>query len=791
MATTATPGTALGSADAEPAGSLAEASGLDVAAHGGVTFVTGEATLLRVGNSSESLGAGTAVGSGDVLKTGTGTVVGMNFAGHTGLAVGENSILVVEGPAGGTPNSDVANRFSLPEGKAVFAGGANHADAVLIETPGGSLGVGQAGGSVKTLPDGWVELVLFPSSEENPGELVVTNAAGRFVIGTPYVVFTFDYVTPPAANALVPLDQVLSEFSAPLAALAAVVNQPLDQIIGNLVLEDRNGLADDSGLQLAGSDADMIEPGRTLAVTSFRAPVQEYFQEYPTPAFQLSRLPELNRDSGFDSARVFSGDEALNRGSVFAFDRASSGGVEGISPPRAANGPSAPAFSPDAFGGSSPGVTNGSFGGAPAGITNSSFDDAIPGIISSSSSETAPGVINSSPGDSGPSPDAGPDPGPDPDPTDGASGENGNLPDEPVDEGVTEGRVVTGTPFDDIFPTADHDNFQAIQSIDGREGLDTILGTDRNDVLDFRAPDAAVLISIERIDGGRGNDTIFGPEGNDVIQGGKGDDVLSGGTGNDELNGNDGKDFLDGGEGDDILEGHDGNDTLNGGGGNDILTGDDGDDMLDGGPGDDIFIVRGRTDGTDNFDGGSGNDTISGTDNDDVFHVLDGLANINFIETIDGRGGFDTLLGTGGNDVLDFGASNAPVLISIERIGGGGGSDTIIGTQGNDFIYGGDGNDVLRGGPGNDVLAGEAGSDIFVFRPGDGNNIITDFKNKDIVRLEGFAPAEVADTVWDIFNNTILAGSGSDQVSITLQGYSVADSGLPAVTAFDSSQMAT
>jgi Ca2+-binding RTX toxin-like protein len=589
-------------------------------------------------------------------------------------------------------------------------------------------------------------------------------------------------MTPPVANELVPFDEILGEFSALLAALAVATGEPLDQIIGDLVLEDRDGLADDSGLQLAGSDAPLAPEvaesaalsalGRPLAIPSIGtyipSSIRTDIPEYPASAIQVGSFPGSNRDL------------------ALAFARASSGGDERTSLPRAAGGP--PASGSDALSGLSPGATNSDSGESGPNTANGAFGESSPGpgVANGASGEGAPGsdIADDAPSDGEPGDDA---------PSDGTPGEGGSSPDSsdgPGDNGATRGRLI-GTPFDDIFPMADHGNFQALEFIDGGEGVNTILGTEGNDVLNFRAPDAAVLINIALIDGGRGNDTIIGTGNDDVIHGGRGNDVLFGESGNDSLNGGDSDDILDGGDGDDTLDGNDGDDILFGGAGNDILTGNDGDDILQGGSGDDIFIVRGRTDGTDHFDGGPGSDTIRGTDNDDILYVLDRFANINFIEFIDGREGFDTIFGTDGNDVLDFRAPDAPMLISIERIDGGGGNDTIFGTGGEDVVHGGRGHDVLWGGAGNDILTGGTGNDIFVFRPGDGNNLITDFNSRDIVRLEGFATADVADAVWDGSNSRLVAGSGFDQVNVTLQGYALTDGQLSIVPVFDSSQMTT
>src|SRR5262249_53118567 len=55
------------------------------------------------------------------------------------------------------------------------------------------------------------------------------------------------------------------------------------------------------------------------------------------------------------------------------------------------------------------------------------------------------------------------------------------------------------------------------------------------------------------------------------------------------------------------------------------------------------------------------------------------------------------------------------------------GNDTIYGRGGADALQGGNGNDVLDGGAGNDTLIGGAGDDRFVYAPGGGADVVTDF----------------------------------------------------------------
>ena len=170
----------------------------------------------------------------------------------------------------------------------------------------------------------------------------------------------------------------------------------------------------------------------------------------------------------------------------------------------------------------------------------------------------------------------------------------------------------------------------------------------------------------------------------EMVTGGGAADVIVGGALGDIINGAGGNDTIVGGDGDDKLGGGAGDDIINGGNGNDTIWGEDGKDILGGGAGDDIIV------------GMDGDDTIWGEDGND---------------TINGGTGADIVLGGAGND----------------HIGGGSGNDDLRGDAGNDTLWGEDGNDVLSGGPGDDVLIGGAGSDTFIFHPGDGADIVTDF----------------------------------------------------------------
>ncbi len=134
-----------------------------------------------------------------------------------------------------------------------------------------------------------------------------------------------------------------------------------------------------------------------------------------------------------------------------------------------------------------------------------------------------------------------------------------------------------------------HDHL-AFEDAIGSQFSDRIKGNDRN----------SILIGLG------GKDRLLGRRGDDILLGGDGNDILTGYQGMDLLDGGMDEDQLDGGYGMDILLGGAGNDTLNGGRDNgsdprhDLLAGEDGHDWLRGGSGDDILM------------GGSGDDDLDG-----------------------------------------------------------------------------------------------------------------------------------------------------------------------------------
>jgi cysteinyl-tRNA synthetase, unknown class len=96
------------------------------------------------------------------------------------------------------------------------------------------------------------------------------------------------------------------------------------------------------------------------------------------------------------------------------------------------------------------------------------------------------------------------------------------------------------------------------------------------------------------------------------------------------------------------------------------------------------------------------------------------------------------------------------------------GKDRLSGGEGNDKIFGSFGNDRLSGGAGRDIVSGGDGRDTFVFRAGDGRDVISDFQNGlDRLDLTGLADsfAEVK-AAASVKGDHIVLTFGADSIEV-------------------------
>lgn len=150
-------------------------------------------------------------------------------------------------------------------------------------------------------------------------------------------------------------------------------------------------------------------------------------------------------------------------------------------------------------------------------------------------------------------------------------------------------------------------------------------------------------------------------------------------------------------------------------------------------------------------DGAANN--LTGTDGVDMIIGLDGN------DTLTGAGSLDVLAGNAGNDVIN----------------GGAGNDLLRGGQGNDVINGGIDSDIIWGDRGSDTLTGGAGSDSFVFRSGDGSDVITDFLPgvDDFTLSGGLTFSDL--TITEQSGNAVVSVTSTAEVLATLTGVAASE----------------
>ncbi|WP_317055744.1 hypothetical protein [Roseovarius rhodophyticola] len=88
-------------------------------------------------------------------------------------------------------------------------------------------------------------------------------------------------------------------------------------------------------------------------------------------------------------------------------------------------------------------------------------------------------------------------------------------------------------------------------------------------------------------------------------------------------------------------------------------------------------------------------------------------------------------------------------------------------TSGNDDIIGTRYSDVVAGGTGNDTLDGWLGDDVFLFSPGDGNDVVQGFNDGfDIIRFSG-GPTQFSDLVIsETAGDAVVTYNGTDTITV-------------------------
>ena len=273
---------------------------------------------------------------------------------------------------------------------------------------------------------------------------------------------------------------------------------------------------------------------------------------------------------------------------------------------------------------------------------------------------------------------------------------------------------------------------------------------------------ASTRTTAVKITGNNLANKILGGSGKDTIYGGKGNDSILGNAGNDKLFGDDGNDTLRGGNGNDTLAGGNGSDLFVYKGGNDIIT--------DYTTADRISITSGKanitTSGSDViFTVGKGKITVKGGKGKVVNYFEKGIEQIYMGDDVSISGSTVKLLKgylKESFDVANYGDTlqaidATAVLLDIN----------LKGNKLMNSIIGGAGNDTLIGGGSNDTLTGGDGSDVFLYNAGDGNDVIIDYTEDDIIHIaKGTAKIEKKgkDVIFKVGSGKITVKGAADKI---------------------------
>jgi Ca2+-binding RTX toxin-like protein len=276
-------------------------------------------------------------------------------------------------------------------------------------------------------------------------------------------------------------------------------------------------------------------------------------------------------------------------------------------------------------------------------------------------------------------------------------------------------------------------------TIENFEALSYLRATDFADTLTIAAQSIAIAI-----DAGGGNDTVNSSADNVTLSGGSGDDAITA-TG-DNVN-------IDGGAGADTIVASGTWVSVYAGDGNDTITVGSTSLVANGGSGDDILI------------GGPGGDRLIGADGVDTVDYRNATAAV----TVD----LGTGIGANGDELFEF--ENVTGSSFADKLTGDSFNNALRGAAGNDTLDGAAGNDTLEGGTGNDTAKGGAGVDTFVFRTGDGSDVISDLAAGESINIYGYTSAQ---SVTQSGNNVIVTFATGNQITISNSTVSTVNSAL-------------
>lgn len=214
--------------------------------------------------------------------------------------------------------------------------------------------------------------------------------------------------------------------------------------------------------------------------------------------------------------------------------------------------------------------------------------------------------------------------------------------------------------------------------------------------------------------------------------------------------------MIEGTSGDDNLSGSDASEVFNGGQGNDTIEDSGGDDTYIWNTGDGSDLI------TSNYSWNAQSDTIAfgaGIGPLDVIirHELDGQDRISATYNGGGSIAVDGVVSGDNREVL-VRFADGTIWDEATLLRKADANQTLVtGTSGSDTLNGSGRGDLIDGLAGNDTLYGDGGSDTYVYRSGDGNDVVRDYGSSldnDVLNFVDLSPSQVSlQRVNDQFGN--------------------------------------
>lgn len=225
--------------------------------------------------------------------------------------------------------------------------------------------------------------------------------------------------------------------------------------------------------------------------------------------------------------------------------------------------------------------------------------------------------------------------------------------------------------------------------------------------------------------------------------------------------------------GNDTIESEGNNVTIDSGAGNDRISIYGGSNIsINSGTGAD-YVAVGSEENKVTISSGTGNDYINNWSSQAKIYTAEGsdtvynssLASNAYISTgagndsIENNGAKATIDGGTGNDSIQNDGNNASIVC-------GAGNDSVWSYGSKVTISGEAGNDTLWGGAGNDSLWGGDGKDTFIYKSGEGKDVIFGFENNDLLKITGTFSVSYNESKGEVYFKV-----GSTNNAITLKDF--------------------